>query len=190
MKRYIITGCSRSGTSVTHNALKGHPNVSALNDEVLIEPYFNMGLSTFTHGRNLKIENEKGFQAIFDGICSIGANEDTEYIGLKTSLYYYPIYAKYVTSALEKYFPNIKVIITYRKDTVAQYGSWIRARKTGQYHSWNKKDKKLLHPIKLNKYQYIKQLLDNLDFMEELRNLNLTHDVLEFSYEDDICKGK
>ena len=46
--RYILVGPARSGTTVTHLALKGHPNVSAVRDEVRIDPLFTQGMGAFT----------------------------------------------------------------------------------------------------------------------------------------------
>lgn len=33
MTRYIIAGCGRSGTSVTHNAVRDYANAKALKDD-------------------------------------------------------------------------------------------------------------------------------------------------------------
>lgn len=190
MKRYIVLGCCRSGTTVTHLTIKGHPNVCALNDELLVTPFYNKGISSFTQGHDLEIEKQNGHKKIFDAITSIQKNEQTIYTGLKTSLNYNRKYIDYIKDVLNSYFPNIKIIITIRNDLVAQYGSWIRAMRTGKHHSWDKSIKEIKTPISINKYLFIKYLFDCFWFIDNMRDLKKTHDVLEFSYENDISNGR
>jgi len=51
--RYLIVGCGRSGSTLIHLLLKGHPNIVALNDELKVSPFFTKGISTFTFGSDL-----------------------------------------------------------------------------------------------------------------------------------------
>jgi len=190
MKRYIILGCCRSGTTVTHLAIKGHPNVCALNDELLVTPFFNKGISSFTQGNDLEIEKRNGHKRIFDAITSIQKNKKTQYIGVKTSLIYNRGSMDYIKHVLSTYFPDIKIILTIRNDLVAQYGSLIRALKTGKHHSWDKSKKDIKTLISINKYLFMKYLLDCFWFIDNMRDLKKTHDVLEFSYEEDIINGE
>ena len=67
-KKYIVIGCGRSGTTVTHLALRGHPNVCALNDEVKILPLFNNGINCYTYGNNTVEERGKQLGVLFDAL--------------------------------------------------------------------------------------------------------------------------
>src|SRR5881392_2690686 len=84
MTRYIIIGNQRSGTSAVHNALKDHPECSALNDEIGIDPFFTRGFSVFTHGNESYWENQKGLMNLFNCFTSVQVNEQTKATGLKT----------------------------------------------------------------------------------------------------------
>ena len=187
MERYIIVGCSRSGTTVTHIRLKNHPNVCALNDEIRISPFFTNGLSTFTYGNDEREEKEKGYLAVFDAIVQIGKNENTLVCGLKISIIK-PSDAEIFVETLSKYMKGIKIILTKREDYVAQYGSLIRAQKTGQHHSW-KTPKKHIHSFRISKIKYISYLLDTIEIENVFKKLYLKNKVLEIVYEKDIIQN-
>jgi hypothetical protein len=188
MKRYIVVGIARSGTTVTHLCLKGHPNVSALNDEVKVNKFFALGLSCFTHGFNLPEENQRAHLAIFDTITTLCADKDISANGMKVAVSS-PQDANIFVKAVKMYFKNAYIIFTLRNDFVAQYGSMKLALKTGQYHSWREKNNYVKGKIRLNKYLYIKYLLDCLDIVATIRKLEETHEFLEFTYEVDISAG-
>ena len=65
-----------------------------------------------------------------------------------------------------------------------------RASKTGQYHSWvtpkSKEDISLIH---LPKNRFITYAIQNLTIIRLLCKLENTHNVVKFSYENDILNG-
>ncbi len=65
MTNYIIIGPARSGTTVTHLILKGHPQVSALNDEIKVMQLFGKGISAYTFGNDSEYEITLGFRKAF-----------------------------------------------------------------------------------------------------------------------------
>lgn len=186
--RYIIIGSGRSGTTAVHLLLKGHPQVSALNDE--IKPlFFEKGLETFTFGAHTKNEKDREWIQLFDAIAGINKTPKTSAFGLKIAVWDSMITHKVVES-IQNNFPEIKIIITRRNDIVAQYASGIRAKKTGNWHSWKKSkysNKKKV--ITLNKLKYENYLVENLKIAEHLNKLKLTHSTLEFSFEKDLCNN-
>jgi hypothetical protein len=188
MKRYIILGCARSGTTVTHQCLKGHPDVSALNDEVRIDYFFAKGLSSFTHGHNLLEENEKAHDTIFNAITSLCSDDRTTTLGMKTAISSLED-ALILVKTIKSHLKDIYVIFTIRKDLVAQYGSLKLAVKSGKFHSWRERKKNIKGKIKLGKYRYIDYLFECLYIIEEIQKLKSTHRVLEFNYESDIQNG-
>jgi hypothetical protein len=187
--RYLVIGYSRSGTTVVHLALKGHPNVCALNDELKPEPFFTKGISTFTHGADFKDEKEKGFSAIFDAITRIRASEKTLANGAKTACNS-PELAKAVVTVLQNYLRDLKVVVILRKDLVAQNGSGVIGKKTGIMHSWYKGfEGRKVGKIKINKWRFIAYVHNVHRMYNELSKLKHTHDVLEVRYED-ILSGE
>ncbi len=86
LNRYIIVGLGRSGTTITHLALRGHPQVSAVRDEIKISPLFTQGMATFTISGNKYLseqEQKNHISALFDAITRLEADENTLASGLK-----------------------------------------------------------------------------------------------------------
>ena len=183
--RYIIVGPARSGTTVTHLCLAGHPNVSALNDEVKVHPFFTEGISTFTHGNDRETEFKTGFMAIFDALCTLNNREELLACGLKTAIRNLKDAEDFVKS-VQAYFPAVIIILTLRNDIVAQYGSLERARITGNWHSWVKSEGRLEGKIILDKDRLHAHAVEYLKTVRELQRLKETHEVFEVFYENDI----
>jgi hypothetical protein len=183
--RYLIIGCgNRTGTTVVHLLLKGHPEVAALNDELRISPLFTQKISTFTFGKNAEIENEKGLSALFDTITSITATPKTTAIGAKC-ICMTKSYAQTLLKTLPEFLPDLKVILMVRRDLIAQYGSNIHAERTGLYHSLDKNfENRKIHPVRMKKWAYAGYALKLLTILDILRELHKTHHVLECSYEN------
>lgn len=181
---YLIVGCPRSGTTVIHLLLKGHPNVSALNDEIKVSPLFTKGISTFTFGNDLLEEKALGFSVLFDAITSVSAKDHTTAFGAKC-VCHSPTQARVVAETLQKHMTNLKIILMVRNDLVAQYGSMLNARKSGIYHSWYKEfENRKLRNLTINKWVFIRYTIKCLDILNVLRGLHKTHNVIECAYED------
>ncbi|MEB3355883.1 MAG: sulfotransferase [Synechococcales bacterium] len=186
--KYIVIGMGRSGTTLVHTCLKGHPNVVATNDEVKVKPLFDQGLATYTmsgHAHLTEAEKQQGIPALFDAITAIDATENTLATGCKVALWS-PDEASLLIHAIQKYLTNLKIIYVERENWIAQYGSVLRAKITRQYHKWV--DKKSQNHVKVN--------IPLKDFLEyactchkiksEIAKLNKTHQVYHLSYERDI----
>ena len=182
--RYIIIGYARSGTTVTHLALMGHPNVAALNDEMQIEPFFSKGISTFTFGNDMKEEKEKGYTTLFNALSLLRADENTCAHGIKI-VCNSPKRAKILIDVLQNYLKDIKIILIIRKDLVAQYGSAQSGVKSGIMHSWYEGfENRHTAKIKINKWRFTAYVLNVFRVYDELLELKKTHDLLEIYYED------
>ena len=182
--RYLIIGYSRSGTTVTHLALMGHPNVAALTDELKPAPFFTKGISTFTHGNDPEYEKEKGYSALFDALTLICSNENTMAHGAKVACNYYKL-AEKITEVVQHHLTDLKVIIVVRKDLVAQLGSALSGKKSGIMHSWYKGfEKRKVRPIKIPKWRFTAYATNVFRMYNALKALKKTHDVLEVNYED------
>jgi hypothetical protein len=183
MVRYIIVGNQRSGTSAVHNALKDHPECSALNDEIAIDPFFTKGFSVFTHGNESWWEKEAGLIRLFDCLTSIKANEQTKATGLKTVIKD-AVRADQFVECVKRNLKDVKIILTYRNDFVAQYASLQKAQITGIWHSWQNETADIKVTIKQEPYErYLLNCLAALDIAQQLK---ATHDFLVFDYEKDL----
>ena len=135
MIRYLIVGYSRSGTTATHLALMGHPQISALDGELKPSPFFTNGIRTFTHSHATTEEDRDGYRAIFDAITSL-SNKAAKAVGAKTACNSAEL-AQRMLHVLRHNIPEMKVIHMIRDDVIAHYASGIMQARTGVSHSWN-----------------------------------------------------
>ncbi len=189
MTRYIILGQARSGTTVVHFTLRNHPQVSALYDEVNYSPFYDKGLSVFTHGLDKPEEKSKGFLALFDALTQLNKTDQSTAFGLKTAVN--TIYsARTVVEAIQKYLPQVKIIYIYRSRLTDQYASLVRAQKTGSWHSWQKDIEHKSPLIRFKKKEFVNYLKQSLEINRLLSTLRQTNDFFEFNYETDILPNK
>lgn len=188
MQKYIIIGCGRSGTTVTHLALRGHPNVNALNDEVRIRALFNEGISCFTYGNNTEYENKHSLSYLFDALTSMSEKEEVKVRGIKCATYS-PFDAGLFVEKVQNELSDVSIIYTRRNDFVAQYASKILAAKTGAHHSWQSKRVYDHIKIKISSIKYVNYLLNCLEVEDQILRLKKTNPFLEFSFEEDIKTG-
>ena len=188
MKKYIVIGPARSGTTVTHLILKGHPQVSALNDEVRIEELFGKGISAYTFDNDLQDEKNIGFGKCFDLLALLNVGPKTRAAGIKCAVGSVRA-ARVFVERIKLSFPDINIILTVREDIVAQFGSLIRAQETGRYHSWNEEKSKAPLTVTIEKDSYSRYLLENVEIIEILRSLKQTNSFQEISYEKNILLG-
>ncbi|WP_124705608.1 sulfotransferase [Sulfuriferula multivorans] len=186
MNNYIIIGPARSGTTVTHLILKGHPQVSALNDEVQVMKLFGDGISTYTSGNDSQIESINGFRHAYEMLALLNLGKDTRAAGIKCAVISIEA-ARVFAERIKASFPDVSIIVIVREDILAQYASLTRARKTNIYHSWKiKTDSKTLKKINIDKGSYSRYFLENIEIINILRSLRETNKYLEISYEQDI----
>lgn len=182
--QYLVIGAKRSGTTLIHLLLKGHPNVSALNDELAVSPFFTQGISTFTYGNDLEEERKLGYLSLFNAISSVLADANCTAFGAKCAIGSQGN-AQIIVNVLQKYLKDLKIILVVRNDLVAQYGSLISANKTGIMHSWyNSHAKYEPQKLRINKWLLTRYTISILDTYDTLRQLFATHKVLEISYEE------
>ncbi len=188
LKRYVILGLARSGTTVVHFALKGHPNVAALNDEVKVA-FFTEGISIMTMRDDNTLEKKVSAIPLFDTIAGVFADDNTQALGLKCITESVEV-TRELVQALSKYYKEMKIILVIRDDLTAQYGSMQRARITGEWHSWRKSGRFQNQKVKLSKREFGKYVKRSIAKLKELRALKNTHDVLEFNFEEQLLSAE
>ncbi len=185
MTRYIIVGHARSGTSVTHHLLMDHSEVSAVYDEVDCNPFFTKGIGAFTHGLDKESEKQKSFLSLFDAITQLNVTPVTKACGLKTAINN-PNAALAMVHTLQENMKDIKIIIVVRNSLVDLMGSIERAKKTGNWHSWQKNIKKENIRFSIPKDEFIEFAINSSHVYEILSGLQKSHEVIFFDYEKDI----
>lgn len=207
-RRFLIVGMARSGTTVTHQALQGHPNVRSNMDEVKVDPFFTRGLASFTVGGQNEYERDHGYGLMIDaltlipcdlrtpGLMGYGGLEDVpkgEVLanGIKVAVGNAK-QAEQVVSALTGHasLGDLAVIRVIRRDLVAQHASLQRAVRTGRWHSFSQptnKDVDPNAPFEIPEEQFRGYCRDALVALDKLGALRATHRMLDLSYEDEIA---
>lgn len=184
LTRYLIIGRARSGTTMIHLTLMGHPNVAALNDELKPEPLLTKGISSFTFGNDTAEEKSMGSEALFDAITAITRKNETRANGAKTVINS-AVVASRVVSHLQEYMPRLKIIHVVREDLVALYGSAQQGRKSGVMHSWNTGfSEREIDKTRVSKYKFTHFALGCLETRAVVGRLEDSHDYLEVAYEE------
>jgi hypothetical protein len=184
LTRYLIIGRARSGTTVTHLVLLGHPNVAALNDELKPEPFFTRAISSFTFGNDLPEERALGLSRLFDAVTSIRATADTLALGAKTVCNSPELAARLVETLRER-MPELKIVHFVRQDLVALYGSARQGRRSGIMHSWYPDyQSRTVDTMRIRKWPFTTFALGCLRTNEAVCKLGDSHDYMEIVYED------
>jgi len=187
--RYLVAGNPRSGTTAIHIAIEGHPNATALYDELKVRPLFSDGLQAFTIGNNPSLDDEKNkaYNVLFDAIAAIHADESQNQIkaiGAKCC-FISPDDAEIFASAINNYFKNLKVIHIFREDLVAQYASLVKAQQAKSWHSFSSNNTiPRQKTVKINKWRFINYALSSLKTRRIMDDFKNNHNVLEIKYED------
>jgi hypothetical protein len=182
--RYLIIGRARSGTTLLHLVLLGHPEVVGLNDELKPEPFFTRALSTFTFGNDLPEERAQGLRRLFDAITGVRATAATRALGAKTVCNSAPLATRLV-GVLGERMPELRIIHVVRNDLAALYGSAQLGRRSGIMHSWYKNsESRRVEQIAIARAPFTTFALGSLRSTRAVRALAQRHAYLEVAYED------
>lgn len=187
-QRYFVTGMQRSGTSLIHHGVRGHPEISAFQNEVGVTRFFEQGASFFCFDEEIG-EGEKAAApvSLFDCLAGLTADDETRVLGLK-SLPLNAGQARRLVNGITAHFPKALILRVKRQDPVARYGSLIKSKKTGIWKIEDTKNKSV-NPnptIYINKYDLIDYILESYRIEKEIDRLYHTHRVFTIDYEDDI----
>lgn len=201
-QRYFVTGMQRSGTSVIHHGLRGHPQISAFKHEVGFDRFFGQGASYFCWGRELaESERREAPSALFDALAGLGASEETRAAGIKC-LMFDPSQARRFVDILNNRLTDCHLIRVRRSDPVAQFGSLVKAQQTGV---WQQRGNSLIKAhdysdlrrldesnkgdvnikVDLDRYKLLDYILLSYSINLELDKVNDSR-VHNINYEDDI----
>jgi hypothetical protein len=207
--RFLIIGMARSGTTVTHQALQGHPNVKSTMDELKVAPFFTRGVSMFTVSGVNDFERDNGYGVLIDALtlipCELKGMNVLGYGGIE-SVPKGPTLANGVkvavgslaeaedlATAMATYesLQDVVLIRVERRDLVAQFASLQRAMRSGKWHSFYHAQPAVANPdapfeCSVNDFHYYCQ--EALAIRAAFDRIEQTHKVLQISYEDEIAK--
>lgn len=162
--------------------------MSALREELALEPFFTDGPSVFTFGRAGSVrEQREGRRHLFDALTAPHRTPDTRACGAKCA-FGHGAQAHRFVEVVQKEFPKIRIIHVIRHDWVAQFGSLKKAQMTGVFHQTGGR-KVVNRSIELDPYGFAEYTLAIREANDYLRQLEDSHSVLTIECEPDILEG-
>ncbi len=186
--RFLVLGMQRSGTTVTQQVVEGHPQVAMTWAEVAIEPFLSPGISAFTFGNEAYEERIKAYPALFDALTKLHATPRTKAHGLKVAANSHRE-SLVLANVLREYLSDVRLVLTVRRDLVAQFGSLVRARDTGVWHVKKADAGSGEFKVTLDRQEFVDYATDCLATIQQMRSLGDRVPMFEVSYEDDIVPG-
>lgn len=210
-KRFIVVGMARSGTTVTFQAVQGHPDVRASMDEIRVSPFFTRGLGVFTTSGDNPWERDHGLHLLLDAMTLIpDAPPGKDLLGFGGSVEH-PKSARVLANGIKVALENqqdaeqfaeafrtrtslrdVYLVRVDRRDLVAQHASLYRAVRSGVWHSFYQvapalKDAKGPFAIPPEEFErYCRECLAARAVLDRLRE---SHRVFEIDYERDVDGG-
>lgn len=187
--RYIVVGRRRSGTTATHLCLRGHPSVSAVHNEVGVEPFLSKGIGAFTYGEERTEEElSSGIPALFDAMTAVPPASKRKARGMKLTLPDLRL-AKVFVKGMQAYLPDVRIVHVQRNDVIARFASLKKAMQSGKWHR-RTQDRRQKETITIDPHDFSKHLIESIQVQQLLRDLRSSHDMLCLSYEDVILQGR
>lgn len=170
--------------------------MSALREELAFDPFFADGLAAFTFGRSgTTAEQKQGRRHLFDALTAPERTAETRACGVKCA-FGHGEQAQHFAEVLREEFPEAKVFHVVRRDQVAQFGSFVKARSTSVFHrtgdakgNAGKGNTGTSPVLTLDPDNFARYMLDIHEANAYLRRLSETHDVFTVEYESDILQG-
>jgi len=185
--RFLVVGSQRSGSSVTHTCIVGHPEATGTGDEVRAEPLFTRGIAAFTCGNDTWPERQRGYRALFDALSLRDDDPAIRAHGMKVALAS-PSEAIDVANTLRDHLPDVRIVLIRRDDLIAQYASLHRAQATGIWHSFHGAASNS-KPIAIATGPFLDYARDCRRILAQLRTLRHSHALLEVEYERTVVGG-
>jgi hypothetical protein len=187
--RFLIVGVQRSGTTVTHTTLSGHPNVAMPHDEVRSDPFFTRGRSVFTWGKESFVERCIHYERLFDFLAHAPDVVNVAARGFKVAVSDSQS-AIDIANCVRDYLPDVRIVLVTRGDLVAQFGSLKRAEASGEWHLWEGAKARHGGPkVSIDAEHFAQYVREVRIANAQLRALGNTHALLELHYERDIAPG-
>jgi len=187
MRRFLLVGMQRSGTTVTRAQLESHPQVAMFRDE-LHTAFFATAIGTRSRTGETREDRTTSLLEVWDHL--VGPRPDVVAGGIKTAL---PsaAYAARLVGCLQEHGPGIDLIVVHRRDLVAQLGSLKRAQAAGVWHRRaNAAAADIDRRVRITDAElagYVRECIDSHRLLAQLADGRRT---LHLDYDDDIVAGR
>ncbi|GIV33325.1 MAG: hypothetical protein KatS3mg031_0860 [Chitinophagales bacterium] len=180
---FVMVGLERSGNTVTHAALKAHPEVATFDDEVKYSPFYTTGISVFSFSNERDTVKQASRPALLKFLSFLNHGKSGKAYGIYTV----PAAkdAAGLVKAIQTHYPDVKIILVKRLNIVAQYASSLIANQSNLWIA----TKPLITPypeVHFNYKNLVTYVILTLHALNELEKLKSSHTVLEWIYEEHL----
>jgi hypothetical protein len=184
IKRFLVLGYQRSGTTGVFRAIQNHPDTSVFPTELWSTGFFGENLKAWTAYSPSAEDIITRMPRLYEVLISQEGNPMAPVRGAKCNFDSF----EGVNVAIDKirtWMPNIHLIYLQRNDLVAQWGSHEWARQTGRMHPWEKQ-KRSTRSVKLNRGDLKGAIADRILTTRAIKELQIACPFLKIDFENEL----
>ena len=195
-RRFLVIGMQRSGTTVVHQILSGHPDVLSNPREAAPRLFYDYGAHYFnTEGKLFPTDNRAPLtraelvRGYFDLAVAQAARGGAGGVrGLKVAIGS-GSEAERMTDAVLSDFRDLKIVVVERRDGLAACVSFYFAQQNQRFQVFNGEN---LAPVRfrLDPDYLVRYLVNWYKINRALRRLSAAEAVLRIGFEDDLASGR
>ena len=197
-QRFLVVGMQRSGTTLVHQLIAGHPDVFTHSREASTRlftdfgaHYFNTdaGLFPTDHGPLNPVDADALLRMYFDVAVSHGGQPPEGAVrGLKIAIGYAKAAERFV-EIVRHHFTDLFIVLVKRTDPVAACASFAFASKTGRFQVFQGDDEPFQR-LKISREYLLRYIWNWSKINSSLDRLKELPNFLPISYEDDVLTQK
>jgi hypothetical protein len=186
VRRFVVVGMQRSGTTLTLAQLTAHPQVAMFPEE-LHTALFSAAIVDRSPRGETRRSRTRSMRALFDDLAPPRAGVRAR--GLKTAIATVEHAARFV-GCLATHGAGIDLVVVRRRDLVAQLGSALRAQRLGVWHRRAGEPPPVLQElVRIADAQLEEYVRKVVDCHRLLDHLAADRRTLQLDYEDDVVSG-
>lgn len=186
VRRFLVIGMQRSGTTVTRSLLASHPDI-ALGPEEIHLAFFQRTVQTTTNRGETPQHRSATLRSVVDALAGRRANH--AFVGLKTALTDAAATARLV-ACLAAHAHDVDLVVVRRHDLLAQLASLRRAQATGIWHDRGGGGRGAEVKVTITPAELAAYVTDCVACERLLATLAAGRRVLHIDYEADIVGGQ
>jgi LPS sulfotransferase NodH len=186
VRRFLVVGMQRSGTTVTRSLLASHPDI-ALGPEEIHLAFFQRTVVAATDRGETPQHRSATLRGVFDALA--GRRADHAFVGLKTALTDAAATARLV-ACLAAHAHDVDLVVVRRHDLLAQLASLRRAQATGIWHDHGGGGRGAEVKVTITPAELAAYVADCVACERLLATLAAGRRVLHIDYEADIVGGQ
>lgn len=186
VRRFLVIGMQRSGTTVTRSLLASHPDI-ALGPEEIHLALFQRTVHATTDRGETPQHRTATLRSVFDALA--GRRAEHAFVGLKTALTDAAATARLV-ACLAAHAHDVDLVVVRRHDLLAQLASLRRAQATGIWHDRDGRGSGSAVKVSITPDELAAYVEECVACARLLATCAAGRRVLEIDYDIDIAGGR